>query len=193
METRPFNPENIDEVVKITTTVWDFDDSPEFTRVFSNYLVRYNYYSPKYSFQAEDEDGLQAVAFTWMPGEENDAEKWFQEQLVGVNVEVRGYLLRSASYMKRTDEELLTKMEPNSAKLSFFISRKPGCGTLLLHHLTEKLRQQGIKWLYLWTDTWCNWQYYPRHGFERIGQGHLSEFSSEGDEYYYFLYRKRIV
>ena len=193
MEIKPFNPENIDEVAKMAMEFWGDEDYPDFTRVFCGYLTRYNYYTSELSFQAEDEDGLQAIAFTWMPGDKNDPDPWLHEQLKNVTDEVRGFLKRSVIYMKRTDEELLEKMEPNAAKLSFIISRKPGCGTLLLRHLTEKLRQQGIEWLYLWTDTWCNWQYYPRHGFEQIGQGHLSEFSTEDNDYYYFMYRKRIV
>ena len=82
--------------------------------------------------------------------------------------------------------------QPHAAKLSFFFSRKAGYGALVLEHLVEKLRQQDVEWLYLWSDSWCNWQYYQRHGFEQIGKGLLPEFSSDDEKYYYFLFRKQI-
>lgn len=95
--------------------------------------------------------------------------------------------------MKRIDAELQSMMEEDSAKLSFFISRKPGYGTAVLDALIEQLRQRGVKWLYLWTDCTCNWQYYPKHGYEQIGQGFAQEFSSADEDYTYRMYRKRII
>jgi len=56
----------------------------------------------------------------------------------------------------------------------------------------KKLKQEGVKWVYLWTDSWCNWQYYPRHDFEQIGKGILPEFSDDNEKYYYYMFRKQI-
>ena len=194
MEIKAFYPEDITTLARKVSEVWKFEESPEFTKVFSEYLVRSNYYTPQLSFKIVDEEGLQAIAFACMPSEENDSEMWLQKQLERLSPEIKKYILRSSAYTKRTDAELLKMMEPQShaAKLSFFFSRKAGYGALVLEHLVEKLRQQDVEWLYLWTDSWCNWQYYPRHGFEQIGQGLLPEFSSDDEKYYYFLFRKQI-
>ena len=51
----------------------------------------------------------------------------------------------------------------------------------------------GTEWLYLWTDCTCNWEYYPKHGYELIGEGIAPEFSTDAAEYTYRMYRKRIV
>ena len=194
MEIKPFYLEDIAILAKRVSEIWRFDDSPEFTRIFCEYLVRCNYYSTQFSFKIVDEEGLQAIAFGCMPEEKNDAEAWLQEQLKSVSPEVGKYIVRSTNYAKRTEAELLTLMEsqPHAAKLSFFFSRKPGYGALVLEHLVDRFKHQGVKWLYLWTDSWCNWQYYPHHGFEQIGKGFLPEFSSDEEKYYYYLFRKQI-
>lgn len=194
MEILPFYPEDITTLAKRLSEVWVVDESPEFTRVFCEYLVRHNYYTPQLSLKIVDEEGLQAIAFACMPGEENNSDEWFQEQLEELSPEVRKYILRSNTYTKRTDAKLQTMMElqPHAAKLSFFFSRKAGYGALVLEHLLKKLRQQGVEWLYLWTDSWCNWQYYPRHDYEQIDKGILPEFSSADEKYYYYMFRKQI-
>ena len=194
MEIKAFYPEDITTLARRVSEVWKFDQSPEFTKVFCEYLVRSNYYTPQFSLKIFDEEGLQTIAFASMPGEENDSEAWLQEQLERLSPETKKYILRSSAYIKRTDEELLKMMEaqPHAAKLSFFFSRKAGYGAFVLEHLVEKLKQQNVEWIYLWTDSWCNWQYYPRHGFEQIGKGLLPEFSSDNEKYYYYLFRKQI-
>ena len=101
-------------------------------------------------------------------------------------------LLTNECYLTRTDAELQSKMVPNSAKLSFFISQKPGYGTPVLNALLERLRERGIEWLYLWTDCTCNWQYYPKHGYELIGRGIAPEFSTAEENYNYMFFRKNI-
>ena len=74
MEIKPFYLEDIAILAKRVSEIWRFDDSPEFTRIFCEYLVRCNYYSPQLSFKIVDEEGLQAIAFGCMPEEKNDAE-----------------------------------------------------------------------------------------------------------------------
>ena len=194
MEIKPFYPEDITILAKRISEVWVVDESPEFTRVLCEYLVRHNYYTPQLSLQIVDEEGLQAIAFAYMPDEENNSEEWLQAQLEGLSPEVRKFILRSDNYTIRTDAKLLTLMEsqPHAAKLSFFFSRKAGYGSLVLEHLVEKLRQQGVEWLYLWTDSWCNWQYYPHHDYDQIGKGILPEFSDDNEKYYYYMFRKHI-
>ena len=192
MEIKAFKPEDISELASCVAETWRVDESPEFTRVFSEYLVRCNYYSPLHSWKVVDEEGLQAIAFGWMPNEENDSDEWLHGQLEGLSPEVRKYILRSSAYTKRIDTELQKMMGPHDAKLSFFFSRKAGFGHFVLGHLVEELKKQGVEWLYLWTDSWCNWQYYSLHGFEQIVKEIIPEFSDDKEAYYYYLFRKKI-
>lgn len=43
-----------------------------------------------------------------------------------------------------------------------------GVGTALWDGLQEYLRCQGVKRIYLYTDTTCNYGFYERHGFHRL-------------------------
>ncbi len=165
----------------------------EAARLFCQHLSRYSLYSTDLALQVEDDDGVQAIAFAWLPGDTNDAGQWLRERLPLMTGEQRRTLLTNEAYLKRTDGELQKMMLPNSAKLSFFISRKPGYGTPVLEALIGRLCQRGVEWLYLWTDCTCNWQYYPSHGYEQIGQGIVPEFSTANEDYAYRMYRKRII
>ena len=196
MTIKQFKPDRIDEVAQMAKEVWGKEQGAhdaEAARLFCQHLSRYSLYSTDLALQAEDEDGLQAIAFAWLPGYTNDAGQWLRERLPLMTEEQRHTLLTNEAYLKRTDEKLQKMMLPNSAKLSFFISRKPGYGTPVLEALINRLRQRGVEWLYLWTDCTCNWQYYPSHGYEQIGQGVVPEFSTADEEYTYRMYRKRII
>ena len=188
MEISQFNPEQIDEVARMAASVWGKEQGAygaEVARVFCGHLSRYSLYSSELALQAVDEDGLQAIAFAWMPGDTNDADVWMRNQFATLSEEERNTLLTNENYLKRIDAEILEKMVPNSAKLSFFISRKKGCGTPVLNALIERLRSRGVEWLYFWTDCTCNWQYYVKHGFEQIGAGVAPEFSTDKEDYTY--------
>ena len=76
------------------------------------------------------------------------------------------------------------------------------CGASLPHseQITEAARQLsraiargGHTLLYLWTDSSCSWQYYPRHGYEQMGFGRVPEYSTADEEYTYRLFRKNIT
>lgn len=195
MKIKKFELGNIDDVARMAADVWGKDqgaDHEEGVWLFCQHLTRYSLYSTDLALLAEDEDGVQAIAFAWLPDETNDADQWLQERLPLMTEEQRHTLLTNEAYLKRTDSELQAMMMPHSAKLSFFISRKPGYGTPVLEALIDLLRQRGIEWLYLWTDSSCNWQYYPKHGYEEIGHGIVPEFSTDDLEYDYRLFRKQI-
>ena len=195
MKISHFNQGRIDEVAKMASEIWGKEQGahdPESASLFCEHLSRYSLYSTELALQAEDDDGLQAIAFAWLPGDDNNASQWLSEQLPLMTEGQRKTLLTNEGYLKRIDAELQSMMPANSAKLSFFISRKPGFGTAVLNSLIELLRKHGIEWLYLWTDCTCNWQYYPKHGYELIGQGIAQEFSTANEDYVYRMYRKRI-
>ena len=195
MVIKQFTQDGIDLVAKMAAGVWGKEQGAhgaEVASLFCQHLTRYSLYSADLTLQAEDEDGLQAIAFAWLPGDTNDAASWLRSQLPNMTGEEQQTLLTNERYLTRTDAQLQSRMLPNSAKLSFFISQKPGYGTPVLNALIERLRERGIEWLYLWTDCTCNWEYYPKHGFEQIGEGTVPEFSTDDEEYVYKMFRKTI-
>ncbi len=167
--------------------------APEVARILCGHLARFSTYTTELSLQATDEDGLLAIAFAWLPGDTNDADEWLRKQLSAMTEDARQRLLINEQYLKRIEEELQSKMLSNSAKLSFFISRKPGFGTPVQETLIDLLRNRGVEWLYLWTECTCKWLYYSKHGYEQIGQGIAPEFNPVDKDYIYHMFRKRIV
>ena len=59
--------------------------------------------------------------------------------------------------------------------------------------LAVAIARGGHTLLYLWTDSSCSWQYYPRHGYEQVGFGRVPEYSTADEEYTYRLFRKNIT
>ena len=122
MAIKQFTLEGIDLVAKMAAGVWGKEQgahSSEVARIFCQHLTRYSLYSADLAFQAEDEEGLQAIAFAWLPGDTNDAASWLRSQLPNMTNEEQQTLLTNERYLTRTDAELQSKMLPNSAKLSF--------------------------------------------------------------------------
>ena len=50
--------------------------------------------------------------------------------------------------------------------------------------------QAGV---YRMPESECNWQYYVNHGYEKIGEGDAPEFSTDKEDYTYYMFRKRIL
>lgn len=172
MEVKQFTLDNTDVVAAMAARVWGKEQGAhgtEMASLFSQHLTRYSLYSRDLALPTEDKKGLQAIAFAWLPGDMNDAVSWLWSQHPNLTDEEQQTLLSNERYLTRTDAELQSKMLPNSAKLSFYISQKPGYGTLVLNALIERLWERGIEWLYFWTDCTCSWEYYSKHGYEQIG------------------------
>jgi len=151
-------------------------------RLFCQHL---SLYSP-WALPIENDEGLQAIAFAWLPADTNVAGQWLRERFPLITEEQRRTLLTNEGYLMRTDKERQKMILPDSAKHSFFISCKPGYGTPpVLESLFERSRQRGVACLYRWTDCTCNWQYYPKQeigGNEQIFSLFLNA-DSKGDGY----------
>ncbi len=128
MAIKQFILEGIDLVAKMAAGVWGKEQgahSSEVARIFCQHLTRYSLYSADLAFQAEDEEGLQAIAFAWLPGDTNDTALWLRSQFPNMTKEEQRTLLTNERYLTRTDAELQSKMwqtRPNSPSLS---ARKP--------------------------------------------------------------------
>lgn len=90
MAIKQFTQEGIDLVAKMAAGVWGKEQgahSSEVARIFCQHLTRYSLYSADLAFQAEDEEGLQAIAFAWLPGDTNDAALWLRSQFPNMTKE----------------------------------------------------------------------------------------------------------
>ncbi|GEM_PF-2875885 len=94
-------------------------------RLFCQHLSLYS----QWVLPIEDDEGLQAIAFAWLPADTNDTGQWLRERFPLITEEQRRTLLTNEGYLMRTDKARQKMILPDSAKHSFFISRKPGYGT----------------------------------------------------------------
>lgn len=193
MSIEPFDQNNIDAVEKMVTAVWGHPDKrPEYDHAFCGHLTRYSYYDPELSFQIADKDGIQGVCWAYVPGESNDADAWLEKVATILTDDERNGAYANVEYLKSTDALIGKLLGPKDVKLSFFIARKKGCGSLLLEHMERVLAQRGYKNLFLWTDTSCNWQFYPKHGFEMVYSEKNELYSTPEKDYRVMFFRKPI-
>ena len=90
------------------------------------------------------------------------------------------------------DERTLDLMNEDDIKLSLFVSRKPGAGSKILELTCERLKTEGWKNLYLWTDCDCNWQWYIKHGFTLVQEDIYEPFSSENEDYKTYIFKHKL-
>lgn len=193
---QPFDMANIDIVAAMLDKMWkkDFFSDIEHSFELSREVVLNLFYDPQLALQACDDDGtLQAIAFARMKDGVNTSEQWIEDFLVDKDDEERQNVLEATFYLLRTERDLLNVMCDDSAKFSFLVSHKRGYAKALQEKLMSMLIDRGVRWTYHITDSTCSWQYFPRHGFERIHEELVEKFSTPTQPYYCYFYRKKIL
>ena len=191
MQIEQFSPDNLDLVERMVTEVWGSPaHRPEFDHAFCGHLARYNYYHPELSFQIRDEEGIQGVCWACVPGETNDADAWVKSAVTGLTDEERKETYAHVDYLKSIDKAVCQMMGPKDVKISFLITQKRGCGAVLLQHVMKVLSERGFENVCLWTDSSCNWPFYPRHGFELVHEERSDLYSTPEEDFKFMVFRK---
>ena len=190
----PFDMKNIPYVVDVVVPMWSppVGDS-EFRRFDVEYIVRSSIFENDYRFQLDECGRFCAATFFAEKGDLSSVDKWYGENIDRFPEELRKATRMSREYIEWMDGRTFGMMEDDDIKLSLFVSRKKGCGSKLLGSVCEKLRADGKKNLYLWTDCDCDWQWYLRHGFSMVSEAVYDAFSDEiYGNYRTFIFRKKI-
>lgn len=193
---QPFDMANIDIVAAMLDKMWkkDFFSNIKHSFELSREVVLNMFYDPQLALQACDDDGtLQAIAFARMKDGVNTSKQWIEDFLVDKDDDERHNVLEATFYLLRTERDLLNVMCDDSAKFSFLVSHKRGYAKALQEKLMPMLIDRGVRWTYHITDSTCSWQYFPRHGFERIHEELVEKFSTPTQPYYCYFFRKRIL
>lgn len=64
--------------------------------------------------------------------------------------------------MESTGNEVKSVMSEDDLMMGLFISTQKGGGKMLLSKLVESACKNGVKNIYLWTDTTCDFDYYQK-------------------------------
>ena len=191
-----FNRNNLPLLVDVVEHMWcPSVGNDEFKRFDVEYIVRNNLSENDYNFQLVDESAqgeILAAAFFARKGDFSIVEDWFARESLRFPEEWRTACDMSKTYLTMMDERALNLMNEDDIKLSFFASRKPGAGSIILDKTCEKLRAEGWKNLYLWTDCDCNWQWYFKHGFTLLQEDIYEPFSDEHLDYKTWIFKRKL-
>ncbi len=198
-----FNFENLPLLVDVVEPLWcPSIGSAEFKRFNVEYIIRNNIWENDYRFQLMGSDektdsaatGNEIVSASFFARKKDicRADEWFSRECNRFPEEWRAASAMSKTYLTMMDERTLSLMNDDDIKLSLFISRKPGAGSTILEKACEKLRAEGWKNLYLWTDCECNWQWYTDHGFTLLQEATYEPFSTKDEDYKTYIFMRKL-
>ncbi|MBQ4496295.1 MAG: hypothetical protein II973_02200 [Spirochaetaceae bacterium] len=196
-----FDMKNIPFVLDVVTPLWSpsvGDD--DFKRFDVEYIIRNNIFENEYNFELVKNAGgadatggaFLAAAFFARKGDINRASEWFAEKSVKYSDELKVASELSRAYIELMDKQTFGLMNSDDIKLSLFVSRERGAGAAILDAACSRLRAEGWKNLYLWTDCDCNWRWYEKHGFTLVRQSSYEPFSSPDEPYKTYIFKKPI-
>ena len=198
-----FNFENLPLLVDVVELLWcPSIGSDEFKRFNVEYIIRNNIWENDYRFQLMGSDektdsaatGNEIVSAAFFARKKDicRADEWFSRECNRFPEEWQAASAMSKTYLTMMDERTLSLMNDDDIKLSLFISRKPGAGSTILEKTCEKLRAEGWKNLYLWTDCECNWQWYTDHGFTLLQEATYEPFSTKDEDYKTYIFMRKL-
>ena len=201
MHVEPFDSKYIPKIVDWVTPLWSMMDWDTGVSEKSankkqdldvEFIVRHNIFYNAFALQLVQGEELQAVAFAARKEEKNDALQWLEENNQNLSGRERESLQRVVEYLEQMDEKTCSCMEQDAVRLTLFASSQRGCGSMILQQLEEKLKMAGFKSLYLWTDSDCNHQWYPKHGFTLVESEVNENFSTPEKKFMTYIFCKKL-
>ena len=189
---------NIPHILDVVVPLWSPSaGDAEFKRFNVEYIVRNNIFENDLRFELLDftngkEGEFCSCAFFTRKGEVCKALEWYEKESKKFPADFCVASEMSRTYIEFMDEKTQAYMNKDDIQLTLYVSRKPGSGSRLLNELCARLKSNGYKNLYLWTDIECNWEWYTNHGYELVEQNSYEQFSSDDEDYKTFVFRKAL-
>lgn len=189
---KSFDIENLPDLVDVVVPLWAPSIGDEaFKRFNVEYIVRNNIWDNEYCFELLNEKkNILSAAFFARKGDFCNVEKWFSKESKRFCSDFLIASKNSKTFLSLMDEKTFSFMKEGDIKLSLFISLKPGAGSEILERSLEKLRAEGWKKLFLWTDCECNWKWYFEHGFDLVQEEIYEPFCREHEEYKTYIFSR---
>ncbi len=167
MIVRNFTDIDIEEASKITHLVWGDLYSKEnagLQKIIYDFTLKYYYLNKTFSF-ALDDDGLKGLVFASSKTDKNSSVENFKTEIQTLSDNDKITALNLLDYLENTGKEVKLVMNEYDLMMGLFISTQKGGGKMLLSKLVETAKENGIKNIYLWTDTACDYDYYQKNKF----------------------------
>lgn len=170
MIVRNFTDIDIEEASKITHLVWGALYSKEnagLQKIIYDFTLKYYYLNKTFSF-ALDDDGLKGLVFASSKTDKNSSVENFKTEIQTLSDNDKITALNLLDYLENTGKEVKLVMNEYDLMMGLFISTQKGGGKMLLSKLVETAKENGIKNIYLWTDTACDYDYYQKNKFTLV-------------------------
>lgn len=187
---QPFDDKNIPLLVKAVTPSWSMVNwENSFLDVDIEFIIRNGIFYNEFALQLQNDKELLAVAFVEKQNETNDALNWLQNNKKELTENEEKGLNLVVQYLQEMDSRVHDFMTKDDVKLSLFISLKSGYGEKIFQKLKTLLKKKNYKSLYLWTDSDCNYNWYPKHGFSLVEERPYSQFSTEETDFKTYIFK----
>lgn len=196
----PFEMKNIPFILDVVVPLWSPPTGDEaFKRFNVEYIVRNNIFENDFRYELlesqsdeESKEAFCAAAFFARKGDVCKVHEWYEKESKNFPPELKRASEMSRTYLELMDRKTFNMMKDDDIKLSLYVSRKTGCGSILLNEICRQMKEKGFKNLYLWTDVECNWEWYVKHGYELVEKEIYQPFSSEDEDYWTYIFRKTL-
>ena len=187
---QPFDDKNIPLLVKAVTPSWSMVNwENSFRDVDIEFIIRNGIFYNEFALQLQNDKDLLAVAFVEKQNETNDALNWLQNNKKELTENEEKGLNLVVQYLQEMDSRVHDFMTKDDVKLSLFISLKSGYGEKIFQKLKTLLKKKNYKSLYLWTDSDCNYNWYPKHGFSLVEERPCSQFSTDETDFKTYIFK----
>ena len=170
MIVRNFTDNDINEASKIANLVWGdlyVNESKELQKIIYDFTIKYYYLNKAFSF-ALDDGGVKGLVFASSKTDKNNSVENFKTEIQPLSDNDKMTAFNLLDYVENTGKEVKAAMNENDLMMGLFISIQKGGGKMLLSKLVETAKENGIKNIYLWTDTTCDYDYYQKNKFTLV-------------------------
>ena len=187
---KPFDDKNIPLLVKAVTPSWSMVNWEEnFRDLDIEFIIRNGIFHNEFALQLQNDKELLAAAFVQKPKETNNALNWLQNNKKNLSKNEEKGLKLVEKYLREMDSRVHSFMTKDDVKLSLFISLKSGYGEKIFQKLKILLKKENYKSLYLWTDSDCNYNWYPKHGFSLVKESSYEAFSTKDKDFKTYIFK----
>ena len=191
---QPFNINNLSQIVEFVKPMWTFSGwEDSFRNFYAETILRNNYFKNDLAFQIMEENQLCSAMFLQRLSDKNDFEQWLFKNSANFDEQKKESLKLCAEYLLYMDSKVHHLMKDDDIKLSLFVGLKKGSGKILFEEIWQKIKNDGYKNMYLWTDCECNWEWYIKNSFTLVEESVYQKFSElDGEEYKTYVFKKAI-
>lgn len=168
MDIRNFENNDINDACVLAKLTWgDFytQESNELQNFIYSFMVKYYDLNRKFSFSAIAEEKLKGFILAFTKDDKYNSESFKNEVLELKDKAEQKIALDLFDYLETCGKETKNIMNNDDIMLGLFVSIQKGCGKALLAELNQTCKANGIKNIYLWTDTTCDYEYYRKNKF----------------------------